>query len=69
MYHPRKTLQEFPRKGKLKRYTEQHQLQIDKNLVVNAIRTIVIGSKYDLFTGSQEGAENDVMIYSFFGTC
>jgi hypothetical protein len=54
---------------KLKRYTEQPWLQIDNNLVENAIRPIAIGRKNYLFAGSHEGAERSAMIYSFVGTC
>ncbi len=59
----------LPRIEKLKRYTEQPYLQIDNNLVENAIRPVAIGRKNYLFAGSHEGAERAAMIYSFFGTC
>lgn len=59
----------LPRIEKLKRYTEQPWLQIDNNLVENAIRPIAIGRKNYLFAGSHEGATRAAMIYSFVGTC
>ena len=59
----------LPRIEKLRRYTEQAYLQIDNNLVENAIRPVAIGRKNYLFAGSHEGAERAAMIYSFFGTC
>ena len=59
----------LPRIEKLRRFTEQPYLQIDNNLVENAIRPVAIGRKNYLFAGSHEGAERAAMIYSFFGTC
>jgi transposase len=59
----------MPRIEKLRRFTEQPYLQIDNNLVENAIRPVAIGRKNYLFAGSHEGAERAAMIYSFFGTC
>lgn len=59
----------LPRIEKLRRFAEQPYLQIDNNLVENAIRPIALGRKNYLFAGSHEGAERAAMIYSFFGTC
>jgi len=54
---------------KLSRYTENAYLQIDNNLVENAIRPVAIGRKNYMFAGSHEGAKRAAMMYSFFGTC
>lgn len=59
----------LPRWEKLRRYIETASLQIDNNLIENAIRPIAIGRKNYLFAGSHQGAERAAMIYSFFGTC
>ena len=44
-------------------------LEIDNNLVENAIRPIAIGRKNFLFAGSHEGAQRAAIIYSFFAMC
>jgi hypothetical protein len=54
---------------KLSRYTEDGRLQIDSNLVENAIRPIAIGRKNYLFAGFHDGARRAAMLYSFMGTC
>jgi transposase len=54
---------------KLSRYTEDVRLQIDNNLVENAIRPVAIGRKNYLFAGSHDGAHRAAMLYSFMGTC
>jgi transposase len=54
---------------KLSRYTEDGRLQIDNNLVENAIRPVAIGRKNYLFAGSHDGARRAAMLYSFMGTC
>ena len=50
-------------------YTGHPFLEIDNNLVENAIRPTVLGRKNYLFSGSHEGAERSAMIYSFIGSC
>jgi transposase len=50
-------------------YTTVAHLQIDNNLVENAIRPVAIGRKNYLFAGSHEGARRAAMLYSFLGTC
>ncbi|MBL0339493.1 MAG: transposase [Bacteroidetes bacterium] len=42
-------------------------LEIDNNLVENAIRLTVIGRKNCLFSGSHYGTINSAMMYAFFG--
>ncbi len=54
---------------KLSLYTSDAQLQIDNNLVENAIRPVAIGRKNYLFAGSHNGARRAAMLYSFMGTC
>jgi hypothetical protein len=44
-------------------------LEIDSNLVENAIRPLALGRKNFMFAGSHETAPNIAMFYSFFGTC
>ncbi len=54
---------------KLCLYTTDARLQIDNNLVENAIRPVAIGRKNYLFAGSHNGARRAAMLYSFLGTC
>ena len=54
---------------KLSLYTSDARLQIDNNLVENAIRPVAIGRKNYLFAGSHNGARRAAMLYSFLGTC
>ena len=54
---------------KLSLYTTDARLQIDNNLVENAIRPVAIGRKNYLFAGSHNGARRAAMLYSFLGTC
>jgi transposase len=54
---------------KLMLYTTDGRLQIDNNLVENAIRPVAIGRKNYLFAGSHNGARRAAMLYSFLGTC
>lgn len=50
------------------RILEDGQLEIDNNLVENAIRPIALGRKNYLFAGSHAGAKNAAIIYSLLGT-
>jgi len=54
---------------KLSAYVYDPILEIDNNLVENAIRPTVIGRKNYMFAGSHDGASRSAMIYSFFGSC
>jgi transposase len=54
---------------KLSLYTTDARLQIDNNLVENAIRPVAIGRKNYLFAGSHNGARRAAMLYSFLGIC
>ncbi len=44
-------------------------LQIDNNLVENALRPVALGRKNYLFAGSHEAAQRAAMVYSFFAIC
>lgn len=55
--------------GKLTKYVELGQVEIDNNLVENVIRPIALGRKNYLFAGSHESAQRAAMIYSLLGTC
>lgn len=44
-------------------------LEIDSNLIENAIRPLALGRKNYLFAGSHDAAQNIAMYYSFFTTC
>ena len=54
---------------KLMVYTTDGRMEIDNNLVENAIRPVAIGRKNYLFAGSHNGAHRAAMLYSFLGTC
>jgi len=54
---------------KLTRYTEDGQIEIDNNLVENAIRPIALGRKNYLFAGSHDAAQRAAVIYSLVATC
>ena len=54
---------------KLTIYIGHPFLEIDNNLVENAIRPTVLGRKNYLFSGSHESAQRAAMFYSFFGSC
>ncbi len=54
---------------KLMLYATNGDLEIDNNLVENAIRPIAVGRKNYLFAGSHNGAARAAMLYSFLGTC
>jgi transposase len=53
----------------LGRFLEDGRLEIDNNLVENAIRPIAIGRKNYLFAGSHEAAQRTAMIYTFITAC
>jgi len=50
-------------------YLHDGALEMDNNLVENAIRPVALGRKNYLFAGSHRAAQNAAMIYSFFATC
>ena len=54
---------------KLRAIFEDGRLELDNNLVENAIRPLALGRKNFLFCGSHRAAQNAAMIYSFLGSC
>jgi len=54
---------------KLTEYIYHPFLEIDNNLVENAIRPTVLGRKNFMFSGSHNGAERSAIMYSFIGSC
>ena len=59
----------LPRWEKLCIYTKDARLNIDNNLVENAIRPVAVGRKNYLFAGSHESAQRAAMVYSLLATC
>jgi len=53
----------------LSHYLEHGRLEIDNNLVENAIRPTAIGKKNFLFFGSPESGQTSAIIYSLIETC
>jgi len=53
---------------KIERYLENGTVEIDNNLVENAIRPVALGRKNYLFAGSEQGAEWGAMIYTFLAS-
>lgn len=54
---------------KLEAIFEDGRIELDNNLIENAIRPMAIGRKNYLFCGSHKAAQNAAMLYSFFGSC
>ena len=54
---------------KLEAVFEDGRIELDNNLIENAIRPMAIGRKNYLFCGSHYAAQNAAMLYSFFGSC
>ena len=59
----------YARWDALSAYLLDGSLQIDNNLVENAIRPLALGRKNYLFAGSHEAAKRAGMIYSFLAIC
>ena len=53
----------------LSQYLEHGRLEIDNNLVENAIRPTAIGKKNFLFFGSPDSGQTSAVIYSLIETC
>jgi transposase len=53
---------------KLRLYTSQGFLSIDNNAVERVIRTVAVGRKNYLFSGSHEGAQRSAMLYSLMAS-
>jgi transposase len=54
---------------KLEQYLFDGALEIDNNLVENAIRPVAIGRKNYLFAGNDEAARRLAMLYTFMASC
>lgn len=54
---------------KLEAIFEDGRLELDNNLIENAIRPMALGRKNYPFCGSHKAARNAAMLYSFFGSC
>ena len=53
----------------LSAYLHDGMLEIDNNLVENAVRPIALGRKNYLFAGSHDAAQRAAVVYSFFAIC
>jgi hypothetical protein len=53
----------------LSAYLYDGNLQIDNNLIENAIRPVWVGGKNYLFAGSHDAAQRGAMAYTFFANC
>ncbi len=53
----------------LNAFTKDGQIEIDNNLVENAIRPTAIGKKNWLFFGSADAGKNSAILYSIIETC
>ncbi len=58
----------YNRWSRLEKYVSDGRLEIDNNLIENAIRPIALGRKNYLFAGSHEGAKRAALYYSLLGT-
>lgn len=59
----------YARWNKLCVYADHAHLNIDNNLVENAIRPTVLGRKNFMFAGNHEAAQRNAMYYSLLGSC
>jgi hypothetical protein len=50
-------------------YFEDGHLEIDNNLIENAIRGVALGRKNYLFAGSHEAAQRAAIFYTFLEMC
>lgn len=60
------TVNELPQ---LEIYLTDGRVEIDNNLIENAIRPMAIGRKNYLFCGSHDAGKRTAMMYSFFSSC
>lgn len=54
---------------KLCLYTTDGKLEIDNNLIENAIRPVALGRKNYLFAGSHDSAQRAAVVYSILASC
>ncbi|MDO1451357.1 IS66 family transposase [Rhodocytophaga aerolata] len=59
----------IPRFYKMAMYLEDGRLEVDNNLVENAIRPVALGRKNYMFAGSHAGAKRAAIVYSLLGSC
>jgi transposase len=57
------------RHNKIGQYLDDGRLEVDNNLVENAIRPVALGRKNYRFAGSHAGAKRAAIIYSLLGSC
>jgi hypothetical protein len=57
------------RYNKICEYLHNGRLEIDNNLIENAIRPVALGRKNYLFAGSHSGARRAAMVCSLLGSC
>lgn len=55
--------------AKLIAYIDHGHIEIDNNLVENAIRPLALGRKNYLFAGSKDAAKNIAIYYTIFSSC
>lgn len=55
--------------SKLIAYVDNGDIEIDNNLVENAIRPLALGRKNYLFAGNNEAAKNIAIYYTIFSSC
>jgi hypothetical protein len=53
----------------LTRFVDDGTLEIDNNLIENAIRPSALGKKNWLFIGHQTAGERSAVIYTLLGSC
>lgn len=54
---------------RLSRYVNERRVNIDNNLIENAIRPLVLGRKNYLFCGNDASAYRAAIVYSLIETC
>lgn len=54
---------------RISRYCKEGCFHIDNNAVENTIRPIALGRKNYLFSGSNNGAEDNCIFYTLLGSC
>ena len=51
------------------RYLDEGRVELDNNLMENAVRPLALGRKNYLFAGSHAAAQRAAVVYSLLGTC
>jgi hypothetical protein len=54
--------------SRLVNYLQDGRLEIDNNLIENAVRPVAVGRKNWLFAGSHDGARRSALVYSLVAT-